>query len=216
MDNVCVILPCLNEKESINKVIEGLKPEWKLVIADGGSTDGTLSIIKKRECIIDCPEKGKGNQIQFIHSHANAAYIVMLDSDNTYPTEFIMLMLNKLRNSKYDIIIGKRIPEKGAMSTIHKAGNLILTAAANLLYKEKTPDLCSGMWAFTRFAWQSLKIRAKGFDLEANLFTEANKKKLRIGWIPIEYRARQGSKAKLKFSHGWTILKWLIKEKLWK
>lgn len=215
-EKICIVLPCLNEKNSINKVITKLHSEWDIIVADGGSTDGTLTIVSKKARVINCPRPGKGNQVAFIHSHIDAAYIVMLDSDNTYPTEYIMPMLDKLRSSEYDIIIGKRINTKNSMSNVHKVGNTILTSIANILYKEKTSDLCSGYWAFNRLAWESISIRATGFDLEANLFTEANKKKLRIGSIPVYYRARQGSRPKLKFGHGFLIAKWLIKEKLWK
>jgi len=91
-------------------------------------------------------------------------------------------------------------------------GNKLLTLAAALMYFKNPKDLCTGYWAFSKEFLKSVDIKAKGFDLEANLFTEAVKKGFKIKSIPIKYNTRIGEK-KLRHYHGIQIFFRLVKER---
>ena len=232
MDKVYIVLPALNEVSSIKKVIEEVhstlapntKFGWKIVVADSGSTDGTVELCIREGVEVIPGPKGKGNNIKncfnVIRERNDAAWVVMLDSDHTYPAEYINPMLTILQSNSYDIIVGKRDTiQKNAMSKSHRFGNTILTLLANTLYPDTyTPDLCTGMWAFNKKALNSIVITAPRFQLEANLFCECSRLKLRLGYVPIYYRARGGSTPHLKMKDGLQIGWWVVKERIkrWK
>jgi len=90
-------------------------------------------------------------------------------------------------------------------------GNKILTFFAMIFCFKDPKDVCTGYWSFSKDVLKMIKIKAKNFDLEMNLFTQAVKKKSRIKTIPISYKERVGFN-KLRKKHGFLILFRLLKE----
>lgn len=217
---VIILLPSLNESKSIANVIDSVPVsqlndmgfDVSILVTDGGSTDGTQQIVANKNCsLYECVHAGKGYQVKRVF-YRECDYLIMLDSDGTYPPEYIIQLIKRLSIDLCDVIIGYRIYSKGSMSILHVIGNKLLTALANSLYKIKTVDLCTGYWGFNKKALSLIEITSDGFDLEANLFTEVNKHGLRFGKMPILYLPRIG-KGHLNWKHGFTIASKLIKEK---
>ena len=90
---ITVIVPCFNESERILKKITNLRkqdyPQDKIevIIADGGSEDGTIGIIEKElpqipyMRLLKCPEKGKINQLNHALPQAKGEIIFNTDVD---------------------------------------------------------------------------------------------------------------------------------------
>lgn len=227
-EKVIVLLPALNEEKAIGTVIdkvpvETLKSigfEVEIVVADGNSTDNTIKITREKGWGWTANPRGKGrqfsNSIEILLRNGskgiNPQYLIMLDSDDTYPPEYIIPMIKRLKLGLCDVICGYRVWNNQSMTLLHGFGNKCLTALANLLYPIKTKDLCTGYWGFNRKALEAIRITATGFELEANLFSEVNRNHLRFEQIPIQYMPRVGQ-GHLKFTHGFTIAKKLITEK---
>ncbi len=214
-----IILPTLNEEESIGKLIDEIKKipnsnEWNIYVVDSKSKDSTVKIAKEKGAkIIHVEEKGKAIAIKKAFELIEEDYIIMLDSDLSYSPKHIPEIIEKLK--EYDVVMGSRFKgkiEENAMKSINKVGNIIFTALASLLYK-KTTDVCTGMWGFRKEAYKNINIDTKGFDLEVNLFIESVKKGFKISEIPIVYRKR-GGYSKLNIADGVPILTYLIKRKI--
>lgn len=226
---VTILLPALNEEQGIGSVIRDipvdtlhkLGVEVDIIVVDGGSTDHTHKIaIHDGARVIICPRKGKGNQIGYaqagiffdkVFQGNDTDYIIMLDSDGSYPPEYITQIVKMLMADSCDVISGYRIKNSNNMQLSHRLFNWGITLLANILYPIKTKDLCTGYWGFTRSAFEQIKITAKGFDLEANLFTEVNRLKFRFEQIPINYMPRLG-KSHIRPYHALSIIKKLITE----
>lgn len=224
---ICVILPALNEEDGVKKVL-GTMPNPvvdKVVLVDGNSTDNTISAAKGVEKknyrleVMRQEGKGKGMAFQtFLKSFDLDSHdiYVMLDADYTYNPEEIKKMITPLMNGEHvDVVMGDRISHgklNGSMSPANYFGNKMLTLAARALYLKSTNDLCTGYWAFSKNFLKAARINAKGFDLEANLFVEAVKKKFKIKSVPISYGKRIGQK-KLRIRHGSLILWRLLRER---
>lgn len=130
MKTVELIVPCYNEEECIRlfyprvrTVFESLK-EYDFIITyiDDGSTDGTLSEIKK---VVKTADKGRVQYISFSRnfgkesaiyaglSKSTGDYVALMDADLQHPPELLKEMLNAIENEGYDCATARRISRRG-------------------------------------------------------------------------------------------------------
>jgi len=221
---VCVILPTLNEEEAVAKVINELPNPTvnKVILVDGHSSDNTVNIAKSCRPSLEVDVmyqngRGKGMAFQtFLNGFNldNYDVYVMLDADYTYNPKELKTLIWPIINKEADVVIGNRFAFKKLrrlMPATTYFGNKLLTLAARILYSKNPRDVCTGYWAFSKEYLKKVRINAKDFDLEANIFTEAIKGRYKIKTVPITYRVRIG-KNKLMKHDGIIILFRLIKE----
>ena len=204
---VSIILPALNEAETIGRVIQEIPREKleqegyqvEVVVVDNNSTDQTAGIAAEKGArVIAESRKGKGRAVRTAFEQVNADFVFMLDADYTYPATYIPDML-KLLNQDYSVVIGSRLKgnrEKGSISRLNIIGNHLLTLMAKVLYQARISDVCTGYWGFKGEVIPRLSLSATGFNLEAELFARVAKNGYRIGEVPINYRCRS-SRSKL-------------------
>ena len=221
LPKVCIIIPTINEAETIGRVIDEIPSqameeagyEVEVMVIDGGSTDRTRQIAEERGArVVVEPRQGKGRAMRTALDIPRADFIFMLDGDYTYPPGYIAQMLELLRDT-YPVVIGSRLRgqiEKGGMSRLNVIGNHLLTLMANILYGTRISDLCTGYWGLRGEVIPNLNLSADGFDFEAELFSQVAKKGYRIGEVPIYYRRRQ-TPAKLSslrdgLKIGWALI----------
>jgi glycosyltransferase involved in cell wall biosynthesis len=100
---VSVTMPVYNGERTIQLAIDSLfhqtYPNWKCIIVNDCSTDGTGEILKKYESdarfkIIYLPEnKGRGNARQVALDNAEGDYMAFLDADDFYHPEKLDLQV---------------------------------------------------------------------------------------------------------------------------
>ena len=219
---VSIVIPTLNEEETIGKVIDEIPKEnierWgyqvEILVADNNSSDKTREIAAERGAkVIIEPARGKGRAIRTAFKAASGDFIFMLDADYTYPAIYISKMLEVLREGS-DVVIGSRLRGQigeGAMSKLNVVGNHLLALMASTLYRTRISDLCTGYWGLTKEVVSKLELNAIGFELEAEMFVQIAKKGYKIAEVPIFYR-RRASPSKLNslrdgFKIGRTLLK---------
>lgn len=90
-------------EQTILSVINQSYINIEYIIIDGGSTDGTLTIIDKYKESIDCwvsePDKGLYNAMNKGIRKAKGELIGMINSDDWYETDAVKLMVNALLNN---------------------------------------------------------------------------------------------------------------------
>ena len=89
-----IVIPCLNEVGTIEKAIQdavyalrsNLKDKHEIIVADNGSTDGTLEIINKIRNIrtIHVPVKGYGAALHYGILSAKFPFVLFADADLSY------------------------------------------------------------------------------------------------------------------------------------
>lgn len=217
--NLTIILPTLNEEQTIGSVIDEIRSlpvRCNILVVDGNSTDDTYNVAFHRNVmIVTEPTKGKGIAVRKGFQLASSSYVIMMDSDFTYPAD-VILATYKLLVAGYDAVVGFREWKiKGSMTSTNSFGNKVLSLLASILYGKRIKDVCSGMWGFRKEALDRFQLRSNGFTLEAELFIESMRQGCRMAQIPILYRARpHGSKAKLRVNDGFKI-GWFLIEKKW-
>ena len=208
---ISVLLPALNEEETIGKVIDGIPQELlrekgydvEVVVVDGNSNDRTIDIARARGArILTQKGYGKGDAVGLAFTKVRGSYVFMLDADDTYNPRSIIKMLPYLETGMFDVVLGSRFLgriEPGAMPSVNVIGNKVLTSTANMLFPNghKTSDVCTGMWGFNRRAIKGLGIDSKRFELEVEMYAKLIKRGFKVGEVQINYKKRK-TFAKLK------------------
>ena len=206
MDRLYIVIPAYNERETIRDVInqwypvaEKTGPESRLVIVNDGSRDNTYEIVK--ECAKGMPQLvpltkangGHGAAVLFAYHYAleqGADFIFQTDSDGqTLPEEFPPFW--ELRND-YDMVIGHRSHRQDGFARV------LVTKVLKL-----TLRICFGVSATdanTPYRLMNAETLRKNIDLIPADFNLSNvilsviyeKKKLRVKYLPITFRPRQG------------------------
>ena len=196
--NIVVLVPTLNEAQGIAEVIDGFKKQGvgEIIVADGGSSDKTREIARKHGAKVLAVPRGKGNGMRSCLSQIkidpNKIY-VMIDGDASYSSSELPLLLNKIAGA--DVVIGRRHKlVHDFKSFIHVLGNLTISLAGSLFYFTWNPDICTGYWAFTGKALQKIapRLSSKGFELEADLFSNICRLGLKLNAVRVSYIERKG------------------------
>ena len=199
---ITVILPTLNEAEALPKVVEELRAAGydKILVVDGGSTDGTVEKAKELGLAVVRQEgRGKGMAIRTALLYVDTPYVAVLDADYTYPPKELNKLTPLLRH--YDIVLGSR---RGPMPLIYRIGNRLLAAVFRLLFGTDITDPLTGMYVARTDVLRDAALEARHFDVEVDILAKALANGARVAEVPIEYRKRIGKK-KLKPWHGASI-----------
>jgi dolichol-phosphate hexosyltransferase len=201
---IAVVIPALNEGKAIGSLLDSIKTvmpsyEYKILVVDGHSTDGTDTIAKSRGAeVIYQKGKGYGNALKsgflFAKRQLNAKIIVMMDADLTYDPKDIPRLVGPILENKADMVVGNRFAgmQKGAMSLVNRIGNRMLSLFAKLAFGLNVYDSQSGMRAFKSELLDQMNLVAVGMPFAMEMLAEAISIKAKISEAPISYSARVG------------------------
>jgi glycosyltransferase involved in cell wall biosynthesis len=219
--DVSVVIPCLNEAETIAACIRKAKGAierrglaGEVIVVDNGSTDGSPQLATAEGAdVIQEPRRGYGNAYLAGLAAARGRYIVMGDGDDTYNFDEVDRFVDAL-DSGADLVMGSRLKgriHKGAMPMLHRyVGNPVLTRVLNRFYGSGVTDAHCGMRALRRDTLDSLDLRMPGMEFASEMVIRASKAGLRIEEIPIEYHVRRGESKLNSFRDGWRHLRFLL------
>lgn len=222
MCHLSVVIPTMNEEESIGLVIDELHRvlmtddmEFEIVVVDTDSRDRTREIASSKGArVISEPRRGYGRAYKTGFENAKGEFVATLDADCTYPAESIPTLLKTLHDEGLDFITTNRFGElqEGSMSGKHRFGNWLLTFNMNLLFGLKVLDSQSGMWVFRRSCLSQLDLRSDGMPYSEEIKIEAMRK-LRCREVPIVYRKRVGEVKLSSWKDGRANLAYLWKKR---
>lgn len=190
-----VVLPCLNEAETLGRCIEQAEQVMEengipgeVIVADNGSTDGSREIAERMNArLIRVEERGYGSALAGGIGAARGRYVIMGDADESYDFSHIPRFLEKLRDG-YELVMGNRFRggiEPGAMPTSHRyLGNPVLTGIGRLFFGCPSGDFHCGLRAFNRGAITRLDLRTTGMEFASEMVVKATLHGLRIAEVP--------------------------------
>ncbi len=226
--SICVLLPALNEAETIGQVIDRIPRDrisamgydTQVMVVDGHSNDMTAEIAQSKGArLVKQKGHGKGDAVRTAFESFEGNYLFMLDADNTYEPDVILQMLPMLENERYDVILGSRLNgsvKKDAMTSLNFIGNKTLSMTANFLFPNghTVTDVCTGMWGLRDDVVDCLELDADAFDIEAELYSKCIKSGFTVGEIPINYMKRPNQAKLSALKDGSKIMLRLLKERV--
>ncbi len=220
MDEIAVLIPCYNEKNTIEKVVKDFReclPEATIYVYDNNSVDGSDEIAKKAGAVVRYEhQQGKGNVIRRMFSEIDAKCYIMVDADDTYPAASAREMTNKVLIDRADMVVGDRLSStyfKENKRPFHNFGNSLVRNSINSLFKSNIKDIMTGYRAFSYRFVKTFPVLSKGFEIETEMSIHAVDKNMYVENVVIEYKDRpQGSTSKLNtYSDGFKVLRTIMR-----
>ena len=219
--DVSVVMPCLNEKESVAFCVRqargwiersGLRGE--VLVVDNGSNDGSAWIAERAGArVVFEEERGYGAACIRGLQEARGACVIMGDADGTYDFDELDPIYQPLQ-SDADIVLGNRLTgklDRGAMPFLHRAvGTPIITFLLSLCSGYRVGDSQCGLRGIRKDAFLQLGLKARGMEFASEMLLKAVRRKLRIAEVPITYRCRAGESKLSTFRDGWRHLRLLL------
>jgi glycosyltransferase involved in cell wall biosynthesis len=193
---VSVVMPCLNEAETLESCIRKAQRALleaniagEIIVADNGSSDGSIEIAQRLGAqVVKVQDKGYGNALMSGIAAARGKFIVMGDADDGYDFAHIPRFVEQLRRGS-DLVMGNRFRggiEKGAMPPLHQYfGNPALTRLGRLFFRNRNVgDFYCGLRGFRKQAYERMGLRTTGMEFATEMVVKATLLKMRVAEVP--------------------------------
>jgi glycosyltransferase involved in cell wall biosynthesis len=204
-DRVAVVIPTLNEAESIAAVIAALPHHLvdQVIVADGGSTDGTPQIARGAGAEVIAAGPGYGRAcLAGAEAAGDAGVLVFMDGDGADDPSAIKEMVSALRSGDYDFVIGSRTRgerEAASMASHQILAGIVMGGLIAVLYGVHYTDMAA-FRAIRRTTLFQLGMCEMTYGWNLEMQMRAARAGLRIVEIPVGYRCRSGGLSKVSGS----------------
>ncbi len=225
--DVSIVIPCLNEAGTLPECLgearqalatlskdHGLTGE--IVLADNGSSDGSQTLATGLGArVVGIERRGYGSALIGGIESARGRYVIMGDADCSYDFREAVGMVVKLSQG-FDLCMGSRLKGTilpGAMPWKNRyIGNPILSGILNLLFRSGLSDAHCGLRAFTKDAFDRMRLSATGMEFASEMVIKAKLVGLRCAELPITLRPdKRGRPPHLRpWRDGWRHLRYLF------
>jgi glycosyltransferase involved in cell wall biosynthesis len=200
---VSIIIPCYNEKSTVEKIVEAVRSapveSKEIILVDDCSEDGTQTILKETispmvDRIIYHPVNlGKGAALRSGFAAATGDIVLVQDADLEYNPEDYPVLLEPLLSGKADVVFGSRFmggrPHR-VLFFWHMAGNRFLTLLSNMFTNLNLTDMETGYKAFKASLIKSIQIEEDRFGIEPEIIAKLARTGARIYEVGISYNGR--------------------------
>jgi len=224
---VSVVIPCLNEADSLEACIAKAQRalgehriSGEIIVADNGSTDGSQAIATRMGArLVHVEAKGYGNALMGGIAAARGRFVIMGDADDSYDFLQLPRFVNKLREG-FDLVQGCRFPSgggtvlPGAMPFLHRWwGNPMFSRMARGMFHTAIHDVYCGMRGFTKDLYDRLGQRCTGMEFATEMIIKASLFREKVAEVPITLYpdGRKSHAPHLKtFRDGWRTVRFFL------
>jgi len=205
-----VIIPCYNEKSTIevviNKVLDVEPYDKKIIVVDDNSSDGSRGLLKKYEkqdgieILYHEKNYGKGKAIRSGLTKIKEGLILIQDADLEYNPRDYKKLLKPFEEANADVVYGSRFLGSQDYSRIHYfwhfLANKFLTFLCNFFTNLNMTDMETGYKVFKKEHIDKIHLIENSFGIEPELTIKLAKQKLRFFEVPISYNGRSYEEGK--------------------
>jgi glycosyltransferase involved in cell wall biosynthesis len=200
--SVAVVIPAFNEAESIGAVVSELPRAIvdRVLVADGGSTDGTQQ--RAREAGAEVIEVGRGYGLACLigaQAAEDADILIFMDGDGADDPAGIAALIAPIAAGTCDFVIASRTRgerEPGSMAWHQLLAGRIAGLLTRLLYGVRYTDMCA-FRAIRRDTLLALGMREMTYGWNLEMQMRAARLRLRVRELPVSYRRRHGGQSKV-------------------
>jgi len=217
------VMPCLNEVQTIEICVEKCRKSAKeldldieVLIADNGSTDGSVALAKSLGCtVVNVEKKGYGSALINGIKEAKGKYVIMGDADDSYDFSDVSAFVDGLRSGA-DIVVGNRFKggvEPGAMPPLHRyLGNPVLSFLGRIFYNTDIGDFHCGLRGLNKDSILGLGLQCPGMEFASEMLCKAVIHELKIIETPIKLYpdGRDRAPHLRSWRDGWRHLRFLL------
>ena len=210
-DQIWVVIPTLNEAQTIDSVVRDCLPYGAVVLViDGGSTDGTPEIARVAGARVEVYlEPGKGRALQRALELVEAPVTVFIDADGSHQASDIPRLAAPVIEGDAEMAVGCRWT--GGSDELHgdinkwirRAGSRVLTTLVNWRWGANLTDIQNGFRALDTRIGQCIGLRQPDFTTEQEMIMKFLAGGFRVTNVPSHEYARQAGEAKLNLRRVW-------------
>ncbi len=198
---VDVVIPALNEVETIASVVSGASagPVREVIVVDNGSTDGTPEAARRAGSrVVNEPRRGYGSAcLAGLRALLpDGDIVVFLDGDGSDDARALPHLVAPIVAGEADLVVGARIPERGALTTAQQLGNALAAGWIRRRFGVPATDL-GPFRAIGRSALAVLHMRDPGYGWTIEMQLKAARRGLRYVEVPVRHRPRAGGASKV-------------------
>jgi glycosyltransferase involved in cell wall biosynthesis len=200
--SVTVIIPALNEEESIGQVLAGIPADVvdEILVVDSGSSDGTVAVAQAEGArVVHEPRRGYGRACAAGVRAASGDIVLFLDADGADDPSQIPDLLASMLGGRADMVLGSRLAGKiapGAMPWHQRFGNQLAAWLIRRLYGLPLTDL-SPFRAVDRELLLGLEMEEMSYGWPTEMIVKASRRGWHVVEIPVRYRPRMGGRSKI-------------------
>ena len=216
MASVDIVIPVLNEEHSLGACIETLREflqanlphEWRIVVADNGSTDGTLALASGyaerhpgEVSVLHLDVRGRGRALKRAWSESSADVVAYMDVDLSTELEAFPPLISAIVDEGRHIAWGSRLSRESKTERsfkrefISRVYNLIIRMSMRTHFR----DAQCGFKAMSGSAARALMplIEDNGWFFDTELLVIAEKRGFRWKEIPVEWQEDSDTRVKV-------------------
>jgi glycosyltransferase involved in cell wall biosynthesis len=206
-----VIIPCYNEIETIDQVIDAVVaapyPDKEIIVVDDCSRDGTREKLKSaieasgrvHKVLYHEMNQGKGAALRTGIQAAAGEIVIIQDADLEYDPKEYPRLVEPILTGRADVVFGSRFAGGDARRVLyfwHRMGNGVLTLLSNIFTNLNLTDMETCYKVFRREIIQSINIEENRFGFEPEITAKLAKSGCRIYEVGISYFGRTYAEGK--------------------
>lgn len=221
-----IIVPTFNERDNIAELIERLvvcleDRSWEVVFVDDDSPDGTAELVREHaaadsrvRCLRRIGRRGLASACVEGMLATTAPYLAVIDADLQHDERLLPQMLDALKQSDADIVVGSRYAPGGDVSgwdARRARMSRLAVRLSRVLIPAELSDPMSGFFMMRRTVLDGSvhKLSAIGFKILADLFASFPRP-LRFKELSYRFRPRRAGVSKLDSVTAWDYLMLLL------
>jgi dolichol-phosphate mannosyltransferase len=208
---VTVVVPTLNEEETLDGVLASVAPHAdELLVVDGHSTDRTAEIARGHGVRFLLDEgKGKGCAVRLALREASHPIVVFFDADGSHEPADIPKLVRPIRDGEAELVIGSRMTggsdelSSDISEYIRLSGSMIINLVINYRWNVRLSDTQNGFRAILREAGAALGLTENSTTVEQEMAMKALNRGYRVVNVPSHEYRRQGGVSKIDVRRVW-------------
>ncbi len=217
MTSVDVVIPVLNEEQALPRCVEALRTflgaelseyQWRVIVADNGSTDGTLAVAQALATehpdqvgVLHLDQRGRGLALRHAWLESDRDILSYMDVDLSTELEAFPKLVWAIAEEGYHLAVGNRLA--AGSHTERSLKREVISRAYNVLikvaFRARFPDAQCGFKAISREAVQALVplVVNNHWFFDTELLIIAEKRGYRIKSIPVTWREDPDSRVNI-------------------